>query len=68
MDTKHFMEIIIYHKYLAPQAKFNPKPQAGKAAVAYVHVGKAYEAQANGANPQFNPYIFVNLSLKICLS
>ena len=58
----YIVGIIIYHKYLAPQAKFNPKPQAGKAAVAYVHVGKAYEAQANGANPQFNPYIFVNLS------
>ena len=59
-------ETIIYHKYLAPQfnPKPKPKPQAGKAAVAYVHVGKAYVAQANGAaNPQFNPqpynpYIF----------
>ena len=43
---------MVYHKYLAPQFNPKPKPQAGKAAVAYVHVGKA---QANGANPQFNP-------------
>ena len=55
MRRKH---LLIYHKYLAPQFKPNPnpKPQAGKVAAAYVHVGKAYVlAQANGANPQFNP-------------
>ena len=37
-------------------------PQAGKAALAYVHVGKANGEQANADNPQFNlepykPYI-----------
>ena len=32
-------------------------PHVDKAAVAYVHFGKAnvVVAQANGANPQFNP-------------